>query len=82
MWYLKTKLGVFWVVPTDDRKSQYLLGINDEELAFYTDTEEAAQAVFSQSTGFLRWDSESCVKAPEHIEEWVEGEPKDWKSVN
>ncbi len=78
MWHLKTRLGVFWVVPVQEAKNKYILGINDEELAFYTDIEQAAKDVHDQTTGFLRWDSQSSVKAPEHITEWIEGEPKEW----
>ncbi len=79
MWYLKTKLGVFWVVPLVEPKNKYVLGVNDQELAFYTDVEQAAKDVHDQATGYLRWDCESVVKAPEHISEWVEGEPQDWR---
>ena len=78
MWHLKTRLGVFWVVPLYEAKNKYILGINDEELAFYTDVEHAAKAVHDQTTGFLKWDSQQGIRAPEHISEWVEGEPKDW----
>lgn len=80
MWHLKTRLGVFWVVPLQDTGNRYVLGINDEELALYTDLEQAAKDVHDQATGFLKWDSESEIKAPLHIAEWIEGEPKDWGS--
>lgn len=81
MWYLKTRLGVFWVVPkfeSDTKTHKFLLGVNDQELAVYTDVERAAQDVHDQATGFLKWDLQPKVKAPEHISEWVEGTPKDW----
>lgn len=80
MWHLKTRLGVFWVVPVDKgNHHQFILGVNDDELAFYTDVEQAAKDVHDQSTGFLKWDSLGAVKAPEHITEWEEGEPRGWK---
>jgi len=79
MWHLKTRLGVFWVVPLSQTKNQFLLGINDDELAFYTDIEQAAKDVHDQSTGFLSWDTQAKVHAPEHISEWVLGEPQNWK---
>lgn len=79
MWHLKTRMGVFWVVPAVASDNQFLLGVNDQELALYPDAELAAKDVHDQSTGFLKWDSERRVKAPEHISEWVEGEPKDWQ---
>lgn len=79
MWHLKTKLGVFWVVPAVEAKSKYFLGINDQELAVYTDADQAAKDVHDQATGFLQWDTQVRIKAPEHITEWVQGEPKDWQ---
>jgi hypothetical protein len=78
MWYLKTRVGVFWVVPVREAKSRYILGINDEGLAFYTDVEQAALDVHNQTTGYLKWDIERMPEVPEHITEWVEGEPKEW----
>lgn len=79
MWHLKTRLGVFWVVPAIKSDSKYLLGVNDQALAGYSDAELAARDVHDQATGFLKWDSEAHIKAPEHITEWAEGEPKDWQ---
>jgi len=82
MWHLKTKLGTFWVLPLAEKKGRFVLGLNDEELSFYTDTEQAARAVHDQSTGCLKWDIASRPTAPEHITEWVEGEPKEWSRCN
>ena len=42
--------------------------------------EQAAKDVHDQATGYLKWDSLPKVKAPEHIQEWVEGEPPNWIS--
>jgi len=80
MWHLKTKFGIFWVVPISEVKTtpQYLLGIDDSELAFYTDAEQAAKDVHDQATGFLKWDIQAQVKAPDHITEWTSGEPQNW----
>jgi hypothetical protein len=82
MWHLKTRLGVFWVAPVFDSPNQYYLGINDEELGKYPNAEEAAQDVHNQVTGFMKWDTESKskIKAPEHIEGWIAGEPKAWQT--
>lgn len=88
MWHLKTKVGVFWVTPIPEndvnsykkkKNSKYFLGINDQELGIYTDAEEAARDVHEQRTGFYKWDCSSRINAPEHINEWVLGEPNDWK---
>ncbi len=78
MWHLKTKKGVFWIIPLKHVNDQFLLGVNDEELAFYTGVEQAAQAVHNQVTGFLKWDCESEIQAPLHITEWIQGEPTEW----
>jgi hypothetical protein len=79
MWHLKTKLGVFWVVPLPASSDKFLLGVNDDELGFYTDLDQAAKDVHDQTTGFLKWDMQPVVKAPEHITEWLEGEPSAWR---
>jgi len=81
MWHLKTKMGTFWILPLHDSKHAYVLGVNDDELAFYTDIEKAAKDVREQATGFLRWDTERVVKAPEHISEWANGEPQEWRKI-
>lgn len=82
MWYLKTRLGTFWVAPISsaDRnsKNKYYLGVDDQELGIYSDIEQAAKDVHDQSTGFYKWDSQARVRAPEHIADWTEGEPKTW----
>lgn len=80
MWHLKTRLGVFWVAPLSDTPNKYYLGVDDHELGLYTDVERAAKDVHDQATGFLKWDLEPQVKAPEHIAQWKKGEPKEWKS--
>lgn len=79
MWHLKTKVGLFWVAPVADLKDKYFLGINDQELGIYPDADQAAKDVHDQRTGYLSWDSQSRIKAPEHIFDWSEGEPKEWK---
>jgi hypothetical protein len=78
MWHLKTRLGVFWVVPISSSEKKFLLGVNDEELGIYTDIEQAAKDVHDQATGFLRWDVQPIARAPERIAEWAQGEPKSW----
>jgi len=80
MWHLRTRLGVFWVVPISESMHQYYLGIDDQELGIYADAEQAARDVHEQTTGFFEWDMEPRAQAPEHINQWVEGEPKNWHS--
>lgn len=79
MWHLKTKLGVFWIIRTSDGLKRYRLGINEDPLSTYNDPEQAARDVHDQATGFLPWDIQSRIFAPEHIQEWHQGEPEDWK---
>lgn len=79
MWHLKTKLGIFWVIPISDVENKYFLGVNDDPLCEYRNAEEAAKDVYNQSTGYYKWDSQPKVKVPEHINEWLEGEPRDWQ---
>jgi hypothetical protein len=79
MWHLKTKLGTFWVVETNNESTErYFLGINDQELGAYNDLETAAKDVYEQSTGYLQWDSQAKVKVPESISQWAEGDPETW----
>lgn len=80
MWHLKTKLGIFWVAPVSDTPHKYYLGLDDHELGLYTEAEQAARDVHDQATGYLKWDVQKQVNAPEHITEWKEGEPKDWSA--
>ena len=80
MWHLKTKRGIFWVLPVSDQAAAYRLGIDDEALALYPEAEQAAQAVSEQATGFLDWDQESHPRVPQHIADWMVGIPSDWKN--
>lgn len=79
MWHLKTKLGTFWVVETNNEiKERYFLGINDQELGIYDNSETAAKDVHEQSTGYFKWDSQAKVNVPDSISQWTEGEPENW----
>lgn len=78
MWHLKTKLGVFWVVPVAEMGNRYFLGVNDEALGEYNDAEQAAKDVHNQATGYYKWDSQARIRVPEHIVEWQEGTPREW----
>lgn len=83
MWHLKTRLGTFWVVEEgveDTKEGKYFLGINDEELGAYSDANSAAKDVHDQSTGYFNWDCQSKIKAPDDLQDWVEGEPENWSN--
>lgn len=83
MWHLKTKLGTFWVVETNNELQHgYFLGVNDQELGVYNEVDQAAKDVYEQTTGYLTWDCQARVKAPNSINQWVEGAPDDWQAKN
>lgn len=78
MWYLKTKIGTFWVIESQDTAQGCWLGIGDDELGIYQDPEQAANVVHDQATGHLPWDMMTHVNAPKHIAQWKHGEPHEW----
>jgi len=80
MRYLKTKLGTFWIAPALEYKGKYFLGVDDEALWLFDSPENASKAVAEQTTGFLNWDAQLRVKAPQGLQDWEEGEPKHWAS--
>jgi hypothetical protein len=77
MWHLKTKHGTFWLLKGE--RNRYHLGINNLNLGVYKDTDTAIKDVSDQNTGYLRWDSQSRISIPRHIEQWSAGEPADWE---
>ena len=83
IWHLKTRLGTFWVMEDDELAAsgsdkKYYLGVDDEELAPYTDAKQAAKDVYEQATGYFPWDCQSKIKAPKDLEQWAKGSPEDW----
>ena len=80
MWHLKTRLGTFWVIEKtlSSTQHQYYLGVDDNELASYTDANQAAQDVYNQATGYFQWDCQSRIKVPTDLADWVEGDPENW----
>ena len=80
MWHLKTRLGTFWVMESEDPKSsdKFLLGIDDDELAEFSSADDAAEHVYAQETGFYKWDCLAKHKAPPSLAQWETGAPEDW----
>lgn len=82
MWHLKTRLGTFWLIENvadnAEQADGYYLGIDDHELGVYNSADTAAEDVYAQQTGYLKWDCQSKVKVPKEISAWVEGSPEDW----
>ena len=78
MWHLKTRMGTFWVVETDE-PNHYCLGVDNDKLGDYEDAELAAKDVLEQSTGYFEWDCQSRVKVPEDLAHWTKGQPDGWQ---
>lgn len=80
--HLNTKLGTFWIMElnsdTPEPEQRYYLGVGDEELGLYSNPTKAVEDVCNQSTGFLKWDSQMRVTAPNTISDWEEGIPESW----
>ncbi|MDB6096057.1 MAG: hypothetical protein JWM09_335 [Francisellaceae bacterium] len=81
MRHLKTKFGVFWIAERSSKNGQYYLGIDNYELGLYQDAEQAALDVYSQVTGFLKWDSQLRVLAPKCLNDWSMGAPLEWQEI-
>ena len=77
MWHLRTRQGTFWVIESP-KTHKYVLGVDDDELGLYDDAEAAAKDVLNQTTGYLPWDCQSHIKAPQHVSSWSPGEPENW----
>ena len=80
MWYLKTKMGTFWVVESEDKTQGCYLGVGNDEIGVYHDPEQAANVVHDQATGYLNWDLMPRVEVPKHIGQWNSGDPSEWGS--
>ena len=85
IWHLKTRLGTFWVMEDelnacsdDDGDKKYYLGVDDVELAPYTDAEQAARDVYEQATGYFKWDCQSKINVPSDLSKWAQGSPDGW----
>jgi hypothetical protein len=89
MWHLKTKLGTFWIVSSqesDDRsanagqeREQYYLGMDDDTIRAYGDAQEAIKDICNHTTGEIKWDVDTRIKVPADLALWQEGEPEEWR---
>jgi hypothetical protein len=80
MWHLRTRQGTFWVIESQETH-KYVLGVNNDELGSYDDADAAAKDVHNQATGYFPWDCQSHAKAPDHVSNWVQGEPDNWSDA-
>ena len=79
MWHVKTSLGTFWILETDEKAQKYYLGCDDETIAEYDSIDTLLDDVCNQETGYQRWDKVLRVKSPPNqIEAWDEGPPENW----
>lgn len=70
MWYYETGIGKFQIIRKDF--NAYELWIDNIDLGVYKSLEEAAAAVFDQSTGWDEWDTLDTDSKPVDISVWEE----------
>lgn len=68
-WVYKTNLGTFSIVPA--RQGGFDLWIGDEHLGHYTTPHQAADDVYTCTTGHYPWDCLAPVTEPSGLDEWV-----------
>lgn len=68
MWHFKSEIGVFWIAPVTS--GDFELWFEDDRLGAYPTVEAAADDVYSQATGWDRWDKLSSPAKPRGINEW------------
>lgn len=78
MWHLKTQVGTFWILKKEANDPQYLLGCEDEDLGEYQSLEGVLKDLKNQETGYLKWDEQLNIKAPDEIDRWEQGVPEHW----
>lgn len=81
MWHLKTKQGTFWILPPEEASEQYVLGIDEETLGYYTKPEAAVEDIQAHETGCLRWDEMVLDRPIPNLTAWFAGAPACWESV-
>lgn len=80
MWHLKTKMGTFWIIESEEPENRHFFyGLDDDALGSHQQLNEVLDDICTQSTGSLLWDGASNVTAPHDIAQWVDGEPESWK---
>ncbi len=81
MLYLKTKHGLFWMLPTLENDEEVYLGVEDYTLGKFKDMEAAIRQLINQTTGYLRWDSLSAIKNKVDLSNWQSGTPDGWEAA-
>ncbi len=78
MWYFKTLLGTFWIVPAEGPSQKYFLGLDDDALGAYLSYKDALNVINTHTTGHFHWDTHPKMLVPKEIEQWSQGEPLWW----
>lgn len=68
MWFYKSKVGTFKIIPGSN--GRYLLYIGDENLGSYHSPDAAADDVYMCATGHYPWDKQLTVTSPTDLGEW------------
>jgi hypothetical protein len=70
MYSYKSKVGTFWIKPTNDNR--WALGIGDEVLGSYASPIPPANQVYTHTTGYNPWDilDGTIFDAPTDVYEW------------
>ena len=68
MWSFKTSTGLLRIQRLPN--SRYGLYLDDELLGSYHSPDGAAEAVYTCSTGYRRWDGDGPVFTPRELREW------------
>jgi hypothetical protein len=71
MYYeFQTEIGRFTIRPDPGDPTRVLLSIDDIAVGKFVSAEAAARAVYSQQTGWERWDLLQAVEGPRDLSEW------------
>lgn len=70
----QTASGTFWIKHDPGDPEKFLLGFDDITLGKYDTPEAAARDVYTQQTGWDRWDTLMEVSGPEDLSQWMQVE--------
>lgn len=68
----RTMVGTFWITQRADEPEGAVLGIDQITLGSYETAAAAAADVYSQRTGWERWDLLQEISGPRDLNEWEE----------
>ncbi len=74
-YYFESAAGLFSIRPTTNQPVRYALRLGDELLGSYHSPRSAADDVYVQSTGSIKWDGLRGVDMPTDLSEWERRTP-------